>query len=136
MSYSASSPDLSDSGAYPTFFRTCASDAFQGKAIAQFLNQDLGYTEVCTINGKDSYSAKGAAAFSNAAYNDFGMNIVKSIEINENPTDGEVDTALIQIERALCRVVFVMSQAGAAGIVIRDAVDKVRADGGDLAARS
>ena len=120
MSYSASSPDLSDSTEYPTFFRTVASDAFQGKALAQFLANDLSYTNVCVINALDSYSAKGSAAFVSAAL-DNDMTIVKSVEIPENPSEFDAKSAIQTIGNADCRVVFMMMQAAAAGTVTRHA---------------
>jgi ABC-type branched-subunit amino acid transport system substrate-binding protein len=120
MSYSASSPDLSDAAEYPTFFRTVASDAFQGKALASFLNDDLGYTNVCVVTSVDSYSAKGAAAFIDAA-NDLGMSVVKTVEVSEDGTTEGAEDAIRLIADSQCRVVFMMTQAAPAGMIVRSA---------------
>jgi hypothetical protein len=42
ISYSATSHALSDSGEYPTFFRTVASETYQAKALSQFLKNGEG----------------------------------------------------------------------------------------------
>ncbi|GMI36332.1 hypothetical protein TeGR_g10103, partial [Tetraparma gracilis] len=120
MSYSASSPDLSDAAEYPTFFRTVASDAFQGKAVANFLKDDLEYTNVCVVTSVDSYSAKGAAAFIDAA-GDIGMTIVKTVELSEDGTTEGSEDAVALIADSQCRVVFMMTQAAPAGMFIRSA---------------
>jgi len=133
MSYSASSPDLSDAAEYPTFFRTSASDAFQGKAVAQFLFEDLEYKNVCIINALDGYSAKGAQAFELAAL-DIGITIHAKPTVTENPTIKETREALELIKNAECRVIFAMTQAAAGGTITKEAVakDMMGADSGYL----
>ncbi|GMH56076.1 hypothetical protein TL16_g02053 [Triparma laevis f. inornata] len=123
MSYSASSPDLSVTGEFPQFFRTVASDGFQGKAIAGLLKDDLGYTDVCIINSLDSYSATGAAAFGTAAV-DKDMNVINQVTVDFNPDDDQADERVEQIRVSACRVVFLMTQSDAAGVVLRMAAHK------------
>jgi len=123
MSYSASSPDLSVTSEFPQFFRTVASDGFQGKAIAGLLKDDLAYTNVCVINSLDSYSATGAAAFKTAAV-DKGMDIINQVTVDFDPSDDQADERVQQIKVSSCRVVFLMTQSSAAGVVLRMAAHK------------
>jgi len=39
ISYSSTSPELSNKNLYPTFVRTCPSDAFQGVAMVQVISR-------------------------------------------------------------------------------------------------
>jgi len=133
MSYSASSPDLSDSSEYPTFFRTSASDAFQSKAVAMFLKKDLGYTNVCIIYSYDSYSSYGAQAFEHAAF-DLDIMVHAKPAITENPTIKDTREALNLIKDAPCRVIIAMTQATAGGTITKEAVaqNMMGADSGYL----
>ena len=54
ISYASSSPSLSDRSLYPYFMRVAASDADQGKAIADLV-QAFGWTKGATIHTSDSY---------------------------------------------------------------------------------
>jgi serine/threonine protein kinase/ABC-type branched-subunit amino acid transport system substrate-binding protein len=120
ISYSASSPSLSDDIEYPTFFRVVASDAFQATAIAEFLSDDLDYDRICVLNGLDAYSAKGAESFVSAAI-DLGMTIVHKTEVAENPSVDDADDAVEVISSFNCKVIFCMTQASAAGKLVRGA---------------
>jgi ABC-type branched-subunit amino acid transport system substrate-binding protein len=121
MSYSATSPSLSDAGEYPTFFRSVGSDAFQAKAIANILKNELGYNNVCTIKALDDYSAAGMSAFNEAAQ-ELDIFIAGSSEVFENPTPDGVQAAIKIIKDAQCNVVFAMAQATAGGQMAREAV--------------
>ena len=123
ISYSATSPDLSDNQEYPTFFRTVASDAFQGAAIASFLADSLSFSQVCVLNGLDSYSAKGADAFISAA-NELSLTIRSSIEVPENPSAEDAENAVTLLAGDGCRVIFMMTQASAAGTIVRSAANR------------
>jgi ABC-type branched-subunit amino acid transport system substrate-binding protein len=120
ISYSASSPLLSDAVAYPTFLRTVASDQFASSAMAQFLSQDLEYTKACVARGTDAYSMGGAEAFVAAAV-EFGMTILTQASFSEAPSEDEARFAISAVEKSGCRVVFLMSQGAAAGTVFRHA---------------
>eukprot|EP01036_Dinobryon_divergens_P038415 gene38415-50439_t len=54
ISMSATSPDLSSKKNYPYFARTCPSDAFQGRAMAELVKH-FGWTRVTTFANSDSY---------------------------------------------------------------------------------
>ena len=66
ISYSATSPSLSDDGVYPLFTRTPPSDAFQTKVIKDVICH-YDWSFVCTLAGSDTYSADGIKAFISAA---------------------------------------------------------------------
>lgn len=62
MSYASTSAQLSDKQTYPNFFRTCASDVYQGKALAKLV-QRYKWTQVSTITTIDQYSEELARKF-------------------------------------------------------------------------
>lgn len=62
MSYASTSAQLSDKDTYPNFFRTCASDVFQGKALAKLV-QRYKWSQVSTITTLDLYSEELARKF-------------------------------------------------------------------------
>ena len=67
ISYSSTSPMLSDSDAFPTFARVAVSDTLQSSALAGIVRHLLGYTRVATLSSTDAYGAGGIAAFHEAA---------------------------------------------------------------------
>lgn len=62
MSYASTSAQLSDKQTYPNFFRTCASDMYQGQALAKLV-QRYKWSQVSTITTFDSYSEDLARKF-------------------------------------------------------------------------
>jgi hypothetical protein len=54
ISYSATSPTLSNGKQYTYFLRTPPSDALEGEAIADLLVNGFGYKKVATVNSDDS----------------------------------------------------------------------------------
>ena len=120
MSYSATSPSLSEKEQFKTFFRTPPSDAFQGTTLAEILKDELEYTDFCMIIASDDYSSAGAKAFEDAAVAK-GMTLISKKVVSENPTPNEVYEAVAVTRDALCRVVFVMSQACAGGKITAQA---------------
>jgi len=62
MSPSATNPDLTQSGDYPNFFRTIASDDMQAKLAVEFAINKLGAKKVAVIHDKGDYG-KGFAEF-------------------------------------------------------------------------
>ena len=88
MSYSATSPSLSEKAQYKTFFRTPPSDSFQGTTLAEVLTDVLGYTDYCMIIASDDYSSAGAKAFEDAAKLK-GMTQIEKVIVTEDPTPKE-----------------------------------------------
>ncbi len=70
ISYASSSPSLSDRSLYPYFMRVCASDADQGKAIAELVDA-FGWTRGAVIHTSDSYGT-GLIEIFKSAYNQTG----------------------------------------------------------------
>jgi ABC-type branched-subunit amino acid transport system substrate-binding protein len=62
VSYAASSPTLSDRSLYPYFMRVAASDADQGKAVADLV-QAFGWTKGASIHTSDSYGTGLVSVF-------------------------------------------------------------------------
>ena len=62
MSYASTSALLSDKKNYPHLFRTCASDVFQGKALAKLVER-YKWTQLSTITTLDLYSEDLARKF-------------------------------------------------------------------------
>lgn len=61
ISYSATAPSLSDKVNYPTFFRTCPSDAWQGEAMAG-LAKEYQFKRIAALSSNDEYGVKGVGA--------------------------------------------------------------------------
>jgi branched-chain amino acid transport system substrate-binding protein len=62
ISPSATNPPLTQSGEYPNFYRTIASDDMQGKIAADFVTGKLGARKIAVIHDKGDYG-KGFADF-------------------------------------------------------------------------
>ena len=65
ISPSATNPDLTQSGNYPYFFRTIASDDAQARAEVNFAIDTLGAKKIAVIHDKGDYG-KGLAEFAKA----------------------------------------------------------------------
>lgn len=64
MSPSATNPGLTQTGDYPNFFRTIASDDMQAKLAVEFAINTLGVKKVAVLHDKGDYG-KGFAEFAN-----------------------------------------------------------------------
>lgn len=62
MSPSATNPALTQSGDYPNFYRTIASDDMQAKMAVDFAINDLGVKKIAVVHDKGDYG-KGFAEF-------------------------------------------------------------------------
>ncbi|CAM9241678.1 unnamed protein product, partial [Heterosigma akashiwo] len=62
ISYSSSSPGLSNKVYYPYFLRTTGADDFQATAMADVFISYFGWTNIVIISALDTYSSYGAAA--------------------------------------------------------------------------
>ncbi len=62
MSPSATNPDLTQSGDYPNFFRTIASDDAQARLEVDFALNKLGLSQIAVLHDKGDYG-KGLAEF-------------------------------------------------------------------------
>ena len=98
MSPSATNPDLTQSGDYPNFFRTIASDDMQAKLGAEFTVDKLGAKKIAVIHDKGDYG-KGYAEFAKRYVEEMPD---AEVVLFEGITPGAVDySAIVQkIERA------------------------------------
>jgi len=92
ISPSATNPPLTQSGEFPTFFRTIAPDDAQGLLQAQFVAEELGLKKVAILHDGGDYG-KGLADFAKVALeaNYPGVEVV----LYEGVTVGAVDYSAI-----------------------------------------
>lgn len=92
VSPSATSPALTQSGNFPTFFRTIAPDDAQGQLQAQFVAEQLGLTSVAILHDGGDYG-RGLAEFARGSLqaNYPGVNVA----LFEGITVGAVDYSAI-----------------------------------------
>jgi branched-chain amino acid transport system substrate-binding protein len=93
MSPSATNPDLTQSGDYPNFYRTIASDDAQARLQVDFALKELGLKKLAVIHDKGDYG-KGLAEFAKKFIEDEeGAEVV----LYEGVTPGAVDySAVVQ----------------------------------------
>jgi branched-chain amino acid transport system substrate-binding protein len=93
MSPSATNPGLTQSGDYPTFFRTIASDDAQAKMVVDFAVDNLGMKKIAVLHDKGDYG-KGFAEFAKKFIEEGGK---AEVVLFEGVTPGAVDySAVVQ----------------------------------------
>ncbi len=93
MSPSATNPGLTQSGDYPNFFRTIASDDAQAKTEVEFAINVIGAKKIAVIHDKGDYG-KGLAEFAKKFIEESGK---AEVVLFEGVTPGAVDyTAIVQ----------------------------------------
>ncbi len=93
MSPSATNPDLTQSGDYPNFFRTIASDDAQAKMEVDFALNTMKFTKIAVLHDKGDYG-KGLAEFAKKFTEASGK---AKVVLYEGITPGAVDySAVIQ----------------------------------------
>jgi len=93
MSPSATNPALTQSGDYPNFFRTIASDDAQAKTEVDFAINVIGSKKIAVIHDKGDYG-KGLAEFAKTFIEQSGK---AEVVLFEGVTPGAVDyTAIVQ----------------------------------------
>jgi branched-chain amino acid transport system substrate-binding protein len=93
MSPSATNPGLTQSGDYPNFFRTIASDDAQAKTEVDFALNVIGAKKIAVIHDKGDYG-KGLAEFAKTFVEQSGK---AEVVLFEGVTPGAVDyTAIVQ----------------------------------------
>jgi branched-chain amino acid transport system substrate-binding protein len=91
MSPSATNPGLTQSGDYPNFFRTIASDDNQAKVDVEFALNVLGYTKFAVVHDKGDYG-KGFAEFAKKFLEESGK---AEVLLFEGVTPGAVDYSAV-----------------------------------------
>ena len=118
-------PDLaSPKRSYPTYFRTCTTDAVQGPFAAKYL-LDKGVKRVATIHDKKAYGQGLVAAFSEA-FKSGGGEVVDAETIN--PDDKDFSAVISKVKNAKPDAVYyggeypqagpLSQQAKAAGLTV------------------
>ena len=93
MSPSATNPALTQSGEYPNFYRTIASDDAQARTEVDFALNVLGLTKIAVIHDKGDYG-KGLAEFAKQFLEESGK---AEVTLFEGVTPGAVDySAVVQ----------------------------------------
>jgi len=93
MSPSATNPELTQSGDYPNFYRTIASDDAQARTEVDFALDTLGLTKIAVIHDKGDYG-KGLAEFAKKFLEESGR---AEVTLFEGVTPGAVDySAVVQ----------------------------------------
>ncbi len=87
MSPSATNPDLTQSGDYPNFYRTIASDDLQARTMVDFVTDKLHAQKVAIIHDKGDYG-KGLAEFAKTFIEQAGK---IEVVLFEGVTPGAVD---------------------------------------------
>jgi branched-chain amino acid transport system substrate-binding protein len=70
----------------PGYYRTAHNDLYQGRAVAEFVYNELGLTQAAAINDGDPYTDGLATAFSDA-FQELGGEVVDYTAINKGDTD-------------------------------------------------
>ncbi|SHJ60527.1 branched-chain amino acid transport system substrate-binding protein [Desulfatibacillum alkenivorans DSM 16219] len=93
ISPSATNPDLTQSGDYPNFFRTIASDDAQARLEVDFALDTLGLTKIAVLHDKGDYG-KGLAEFAKKFLEESGK---AEVVLYEGITPGGMDySAVVQ----------------------------------------
>ncbi len=103
MSPSATSPELTQSGEYPNFYRTIAPDDAQAKLDVEFVLNNLNYKKIAIVHDKGDYG-KGFAEFAKSFIEKIGKG---EVVLYEGVTPGAVDySAIVQkIKRSKADIV-------------------------------
>ena len=121
ISYSATSPLLSDGMTYSYFLRTSPSDALEGFATADIMANLWGFTAVAVVHSTDTYGEYGAQAFLDAAQVTFSISILTTQPINNDQRDFSSQyRALLAVD---ARIIFLCTQAKDGGPFLRGAYE-------------
>jgi ABC-type branched-subunit amino acid transport system substrate-binding protein len=126
ISYSSTNPDLSDKATYPYFLRVVPSDAVQGSALANIVNE-LGFDTVATLATSDDYGLGGIGVFE-TAWEDLGNTVATGQRFAQGATDVTTQLQAIVDSGATTIVlnvivgdaITVFSQAASVGITPAD----------------
>ncbi|NER19879.1 MAG: ABC transporter substrate-binding protein [Symploca sp. SIO1C2] len=80
------------------YFRTIFTDSFQGKFIAYYLNQVLGYSNIALIHGYDAYGL-GLGQTIAAEFQQLGGNIVAKWQLEPNQTKATDEIIIEDLQR-------------------------------------
>lgn len=120
ISYSSTSPALSDGEAHPFFLRTPPSDAFQAEAMVDVLTNLFNYSTVATVSSTDKYGTAGISAFRAAAAS-ANLRVLTSQSITEGAPVADFELVYRALSESRARVIVLFCQASEAGRFLRGA---------------
>ncbi|MGL5866513.1 MAG: branched-chain amino acid ABC transporter substrate-binding protein [Dermatophilaceae bacterium] len=88
---------------YPTYFRTCTTDAIQGPFAARYLIQKAGIKSVATIHDKKTYG-QGIVETFTQEFTKLGGKVVAAETIN--PDDDKYDAVITKVKPAKPQAVY------------------------------
>ena len=88
---------------YPTYFRTCTTDAIQGPFAARYLYQKAGINKVATIHDKKAYGQGLVAAFT-TEFRKLGGTVSAAEAVN--PDDRNFNTVITKVKPSAPEAVF------------------------------
>ncbi|MDR3446589.1 ABC transporter substrate-binding protein, partial [Dyella sp.] len=109
LSYSASSPTLSNKNQYPTFFRTCQQDQAQGEAIAWFMRYQFEWHHAAILYTSDAYGTAGSSIFL-AAADRYNISVLADQSFPIGATAADLDQPLRRIKASRATVIVYFGQ--------------------------
>ena len=86
ISYGVTSPDFSDGALYSTMLRTSFSDSYQGRALAEIVNKNFGWSRVSLFYSLDTYGTHASNTFTQYAAA-LGISVVSTHTFLAGTTD-------------------------------------------------
>jgi len=119
ISYSSTSPSLSDKTEHPYFLRVVPPDSVQGVALANIVNE-FGWDNVATLASSDDYGLGGIGVFETSA-TELGITVATAQRFAQGATD--VKTQLQAIADSGAKVIVLNVIVGDAQTVFAQAAD-------------
>jgi gamma-aminobutyric acid type B receptor len=117
ISYSSTSPELSDKGRYPYFLRVVPPDSVQGVALAALMKH-YEWTKCVVVHSDDSYGRGGAEIFV-AEARKLGISITNRLDFARDSTD--FSSILDTIKEDDARIIIMNMLAKDAANLLREA---------------
>ena len=108
----STSPELSDSSAYPYFMRVPASDSMQAAGLADVIRHLLRFSHVATVALTDAYGTAGIAAFHAAAAHS-QIKVLEKVTFDHGATATDLrapDGPISKLKASGARVIVIFSQ--------------------------
>lgn len=110
---SVTSPDLTEAGDY--FFRNAPSDALAGQIAAEYAYKTLGFAKAAIISENKDYT-QGLRKIFREKFLSLGGEV--AVDEVYNPGDTDFRTQILKVKDADVKVIYVLPQAPASGILL------------------
>eukprot|EP00795_Rhopilema_esculentum_P008073 gene8073-13989_t len=124
ISYSSTSPSLSDKFNFRTFFRTIPPDTYQGKALADIIRY-FGWAYVSTVATSDDYGRLGIEAFKEATKDHdicIGVEALFDITLNLQSTKDQITEIVSNLKaETKAKVVILFCEWPSAQAILQEA---------------